>query len=121
MPLYIDGEKMPEPLFKAVTCSDEKVWSANTGRSKSAYMNGAIIEIKKTRSLSFPPLTRAELDKLNSKISSEEEWHTVTLKDTAGNTIFSFTCYFGTPNWNVYSGAEKCRYFTDYKVDAIER
>ena len=40
MPLYIDGTKMPNPSFNAISCSDEKVWSSNTGRSKSAYMNG---------------------------------------------------------------------------------
>lgn len=121
MPLYIDGERMPEPLYKAVTCSDEKVWSENTGRSKSAYMNGSIVAIKKTRGLSFPPLTRAELDKLNGKVSTDKEWHTVKLEDSSGNTVFSFTCYFGSPSWTVYSGAAKCRYFINYKVDAIER
>lgn len=121
MPLFIDGEKMPEPKFNAIECSDEKVWSANTGRSKSAFMNGAIVAIKKTRVLTFPPLTKAELDRLNEKVSSEAEWHTVKLEDTSGNTVFSFDCYFGTPTWTVYSGALKCRYFKDYKVEAIER
>lgn len=122
MPLYIDGEKMPEPLYNAITCSDEKVWSSNTGRSKSAHMNGTIVAIKKNRNLSFPPLTRSELSKLNDAVSSKSKaWHTVKLEDTSGNTIFSFTCYFGTPSWTVYSGAAKCRYFIGYKVDAIER
>ncbi len=121
MPLYIDGEKMPEPLYKSITCSNEKVWSDNTGRSKSAYMNGSIIAIKKNRSFSFPPLTQAELDKLESKISSEDEWHTVTFKDTDGNTIFSYNCYFSTPSYTVYSAAKNKRYFTNYQVDAIER
>lgn len=70
MPLYIDGTKMPNPSFNAISCSDEKVWSSNTGRSKSAYMNGSIVQVKKTRQLSFPPLTRAELDKLNGVINN---------------------------------------------------
>lgn len=121
MPLYIDGELMPEPLYKSITCSNEKVWSANTGRSKSALMNGAILEIKKTRSIAFPPLTKTELEKLDSKVSEKKEWHTLTFKDTSGNTIFSYTCYFGTPSYTVYSAAKNKRYFTDYKVDAIER
>lgn len=46
MPLYIDGTKMPNPSFNAISCSDEKVWSSNTGRSKSAYMNGSIVQVK---------------------------------------------------------------------------
>lgn len=121
MPLFIDGDKMPEPLYKSITCSNEKIWSENTGRSKSAYMNGTIVSIKKTRSFSFPPLTKAELEKLESKISSDKEWHTVAFKDTDGNTIFSYDCYFGTPTYTVYSAAKNKRYFTDYKVDAIER
>ena len=45
MPLYIDGTKMPNPSFNAISCSDEKVWSSNTGRSKSAYMNGSIVQV----------------------------------------------------------------------------
>lgn len=49
MPLYIDGTKMPNPSFNAISCSDEKVWSSNTGRSKSAYMNGSIVQVKKNK------------------------------------------------------------------------
>lgn len=121
MPLYIDGEKMPEPLHNSISCNDEKIWSSNTGRSQSAYMNGSIIEIKKTRSLSFPPLTESELNKLNEKINSNDEWHTCELKDTGGKTVFSFTCYFGTPSYTVYSVAKNRKYFCNYQIDAIER
>lgn len=53
MPLYIDGTKMPNPSFNAISCSDEKVWSSNTGRSKSAYMNGSIVQVKKQGSCHF--------------------------------------------------------------------
>ena len=85
MPLYIDGTKMPNPSFNAISCSDEKVWSSNTGRSKSAYMNGSIVQVKKTRQLSFPPLTRAELDKLNGVINNASKpWHSIKLEDTSG-------------------------------------
>lgn len=121
MPLYIDNELMPEPAFKGISFSDEKVWSASTGRSTSAYMNGTIVELKKTRSLQFPPLTKFELDKLNGKTSIKKEWHTIEYRDELNNTIFSFECYFGTVTYNFYSAAENYRYFTDYKVDAIER
>ena len=113
---------MPNPSFNAISCSDEKVWSSNTGRSKSAYMNGSIVQVKKTRQLSFPPLTRAELDKLNGVINNASKpWHSIKLEDTSGNTVFSFNCYFGTPSWTAYSGARNCRYFINYTVDAIER
>lgn len=54
MPLYIDGTKMPNPSFNAISCSDEKVWSSNTGRSKSAYMNGSIVQVKKNKAVVIP-------------------------------------------------------------------
>lgn len=121
MPLYIDNELMPEPAFKGISFSDEKVWSASTGRSTSAKMNGTIVELKKNRGLSFPPLTPSELSKLNSKTDVKKEWHKVEYRDALNNVIFSFECYFGTVTYNFYSAAKDYRYFTDYKVDAIER
>ena len=121
MPLYIDNELMPEPAAKGILFSDEKVWSANTARSTSGKMNGSIIAWKKTRSFKFPPLSSADLNKLNGKISEKKEWHTVKYTDSSNNTIFSFECYFGTPTYNFYSAAKDLRYFTDYSVDAIER
>lgn len=121
MPLYIDDELMPEPAFQGISFSDEKVWSANTARSTSGRMNGSIVALKKTRSLQFPPLTRYELNQLNSVINSKTEWHTIEYTDVEDNTIFKFECYFGTPTYNIYSAAKYHRYFKDYKVDAIER
>lgn len=121
MPLYIDDVYMPEPASKGIFFSNEKVWSANTGRSTSGKMNGSIVTIKKTRTFKFPPLTASELDKLDKAISAKKEWHTVKYTDEWGEVIFSFECYFGTPTYNFYSAARNLRYFTDYSVDAIER
>lgn len=122
MPLTIDGKQMPNPSYNAVSCSDEKIWSSNTGRSKSAYMNGSITKVKRTVQLSFPPLTLAQLNMLNDVVSSASKpWHNIVLKDKSGNTVVSMTCYFGTPSWTAYSGAKNCQYYINYKVDAIER
>lgn len=121
MPLYIDDVLMPEPKHKAISCSNEKVWSANTGRTKSGRMQGSIIEIKKTRNIEFPPLTKGELELLENKISTKKEWHTLRLEDTSGNIVCNFECYFGTATYSIYSFAAGCRYYTDYKVEAIER
>ena len=122
MPLYIDNTLMPEPAFKGISFSDEKIWSASTGRSTSAKMQGTINELKQTRSLKFPPLTLAEKDKLNAKVNDKTKpWHTLKYVDAYGTTLVSFECYFGTPTYNLYSGAKDLRYFTDYSVDVIER
>lgn len=121
MPLYIDNELMPEPAYKGITFSDEKIWSASTGRSTSGRMNGNIVALKKTRNIKFPPLKQSELDKLNGIINQESPWHSIRYVDSCCNIIFEFECYFGTPNYNVYSGAQDLRYYTDYMIDAIER
>lgn len=121
MPLYIDDIKMPEPAFKGVSIKPNKVWSSGTGRSVSALMNGSIIEIKKTATFKFPPLTESELNKLENIISSKTAFHSVKYNDTSGNTILSFNVYFGDSSYNIYSAAPKQRYFTDYTFDAIER
>ena len=121
MPLYIDNVLMPEPAFKGISFSDEKVWNAKTGRATSAKMNGSIIDIKNNISFKFPPLTASELDKLKKVINSKKAFHTVKYTDDWGGIVFSFECYFGTPTYNFYSAAKDLRYFTDFSVDAIER
>lgn len=122
MPLYIDNELMPEPAFKGIVFSDEKIWHSNTGRATSALMQGSIKGLKQTRSLKFPPLTSAEKDKLNAKVNDiKKQWHTLKYVDAYGTTLVSFECYFGTPTYTLYSGAKDLRYFTDYSVDVIER
>lgn len=121
MPLYIDNELMPEPAFKGISFSDEKIWTASTGRATSGKMNGNITALKKTRSIQFPPLTLAELNKLNKAINSKTAWHKIKYTDGYCNVIFEFECYFGTPSYNVYSAAVNYRYYIYYKIDAIER
>ena len=89
MPLYIDGTKMPNPSFNAISCSDEKVWSSNTGRSKSAYMNGSIVQVKKTR--------------LGGRTHQPRSAHTIRISPAAASTAHTIIQIIPHPSALVYA------------------
>lgn len=119
--LKINGTKVVAPKIGGISRKSEKVWSKNTGRSASAKMQGTIIAIKKTLSISWPPLTQDELELIESLVSdSDLPFTTLTVTQPDGSTE-SIECYFGTPSfdeWDYIGGQWRC---TNGKVDAIER
>lgn len=121
MPLYIDGTLMPEPAHSGISFSNAKVWSSNTGRSLSAKMNGTIVSVKGTLSISWAVLTRTEYNKIASVVNSKTEWHSVVLTDTSGNTLWSKTVYFGDLTCSLYSVSSSLRHYKECSVNAIER
>ena len=46
--LSVDGIALPSPKRDGVIISDERVWSANTGRTASGKMAGNTIAVKST-------------------------------------------------------------------------
>lgn len=119
--LKINGTKVSAPKIGGITRKSEKVWSKNTGRSASAKMQGTIIAIKKTLSISWPPLTQDEQELIESLISNTDLPFTTLAVTKPDGSTESIECYFGTPSfdeWDFIGGKWRC---TNGKVDAIER
>lgn len=119
--LKIGGVKVRAPKIGGITRKSEKVWSKNTGRTATARMQGTILAVKKTLSISWPALTQAEQELIESVVSDTNAAFT-TLEITRPNgDTESFECYFGTPSfneWDWIGGQWMC---VNGKVDAIER
>lgn len=119
--MKLDGVEVPTPKIVGIDRKLEKIWSNNTGRSASQKMNGTIKAIIPTKSISWPPLTKAERDLLETYISNKGKpfvWMELTQPD---GTVEKTEVYFGTPSckeWNQIGGVWRCE---DYKVDAIGR
>ena len=111
--LKIGGVKVRAPKIGGITRKSEKVWSAR--------MQGTILAVKKTLSISWPALTQAEQELIESVVSDTNAAFT-TLEITRPNgDTESFECYFGTPSfneWDWIGGQWMC---VNGKVDAIER
>ena len=119
--LKINGTLVRSPKTGGITRKSEKVWSKNTGRTTSGRMQGTIVAIKKTISISWPPLTQAEQELIESLVSNKNlPFATLEITRPDGSTE-SIECYFGTPSfeeWDMVGGQWKC---VNGKVDAIER
>lgn len=119
--LKINGVKVKAPKIGGITRKPEKVWSSNTGRTASTRMVGTIRGIKRTLSISWPPLTLAEEEQIEDLVSDiSAPFVPVEYTKPDGSTV-KVECYFGTPSfkeWDYIGGQWMC---TDGKVDAIER
>lgn len=119
--LKINGVKVKAPKIGGISRKSEKVWSKNTGRTATARMQGTIIAIKKTLSISWPPMTQEEQEVIESQISNQAvPFSTLELTKPNGE-IETIECYFGTPSfeeWDQIGGQWRCK---NGKVDAIER
>ena len=119
--LRINGVSVRAPKIGGITRKSEKVWSSNTGRTASTRMVGTILGIKKTVSISWPPLTQDEMELIEAQISNAASPFVTVVITLPDGGSESMECYFGTPSfkeWSYIGGQWMC---TDAKVDAIER
>ena len=119
--LKINGVQVKAPKVGGITRKSEKVWSSNTGRTASTKMVGTIKGIKKTLSISWPPLTKEERDLIEEQVSNAARPFVPVEITEPDGTVQTFECYFGTPSfkeWDLIGNQLRC---TDGKVDAIER
>lgn len=117
----IDGVVVRSPKIGGMSRKPEAVWSKNTGRTGTAKMQGTIIAIKQTLSLSWAPMPAEEAERLEKLISNKSKpFHTIKWTTPTGSTK-EMACYFGTPTFEEYDlmgGIWCCK---NIKVDAIER
>lgn len=114
--LQIGNTTLPTP--KTVIYSQNKLWSANTGRLDSGYFVGDLIGIKKKYEVTFPPLTTAQLSTVRAAINTD--FATVTITNAEGGTD-TVTAYFGDLTVESYSWHQGIQYAVNAAVSIIER
>ena len=119
--LHIDGVKMPTPAAEGITISSEKIWSSDTGRTATGKMVGTIVDIKTTVKITWPPLSMAEVKKIENVISNRNKpFVSMTFTDMTGETVTKIV-YFGTPSYTIYSWAPNLQHITGLTVSGIEQ
>lgn len=114
--LKIGTVDLPTP--KAVTYSQNKIWSQNTGRLDNGYFVGDLIAVKKKYEVAFPPLTTSELATVRAAINSE--FATVQITNAEGGTD-TVSAYFGDLTVDSYSWHNGIEYAVNASVSIIER
>ena len=97
MPLFIRGKdiatnQVAEPAKGGVVITEEPVWSENTGRDvNTGKMIGDIVAWKKTVSITWPPLTFAQTNKILNLIgvgnTSKSPFFKIYVNDRTANKI----------------------------------
>ena len=101
--LSVDGIALPTPKRDGVIISDERVWSANTGRTASGKMVGNTIAVKSTIQINWNTLTAAEAAQIRSVVSDKSKgFRVLKYTDLNGETVEK-TVYFGTPSYTLRS------------------
>lgn len=118
--LKLNNILMPSPKLEGVDFSDEKVWSKNTGRPVNGEMVGDIVTIKKTIVIEFPPLSPAEVKKIQSVVSNKA-LPFFPFEFCDGYEVINCTVYGGSPSRRLYSVVEGINYYTGYRVELVEK
>lgn len=119
--LIINGKTMPTPALEGVTISQEKIWSADTGRTSSGKMAGTIVAVKTTLKIRWNALTPTQIARIEDAVTdSSNPFVPVRYTDMTGKTVTK-TMYFGTPSYSLYSWADGRQYIKECTVDAIEQ
>lgn len=101
--LIVDDEAWPSPALGGVTCTEEKIWSADTGRLEdNAEMVGTLVTIKNTYSFKWAALPLKDVAFIRSRISSLTPWHKIEVLGPDYERI-EFTAYWGNPSYSLYS------------------
>lgn len=118
--LSVDGIALPSPKRDGITIADERVWSANTGRTASGKMVGNTVTVKSTIKIDWNTLTAAQAALIRSVVSDKsKDFRVIKYTDLDGNVVQK-TVYFGTPAYTIRSTYGGGR-LVNVSVTAIEQ
>lgn len=119
--LFVDDVQLPTPKLEGLTITENKMWSANTGRlENSGEMAGTIVAIKLKLDIKWPPLTMAQVQQIRAAVSSLTAFHQLRFTDMSGE-VTEISVYFGDPSYTLYSYSEGVQRIHDVSVSAIEK
>lgn len=117
--LYVDDVQLRTPRLDGIKVTQNKIWSANTGRLElTAKMVGTIVAVKQKLEISWPEMTMAEVNTIEAIVSATNPWHTLKYVDMTGQTK-ELEVYFGDPSYTIRSPAMDR--VNNVSVSAIER
>lgn len=119
--LTINGVAMPAPIMDGIEISDEKIWSANTGRSTTGKMLGTCVAVKRTITITWPTLTAAQAKTIRAAVSDKNNpFVPIRFTDVDG-TVTTMTVYFGTPVFIIHRLRNGSPVITGATVEGIEQ
>ena len=120
--LYIDGVQVCTPrVGNGLTISENKIWSANTGRlENTGEMAGTIVAIKQKIDIKWPEMSMEECAEIHALISSLSPFHTLKYTDMTGS-VQELSVYFGDPTYTINAYSEGVQRVKDVAVSAIEK
>lgn len=115
-----DASKLlPSP--DQITCSEEIIWSANTGRSitpsDGALMMGDVVAQKKTFNIQWGILTQAEYNKIRTGLKAGFYPFTLVL----GSEVITINAYRGTITAELLGAPDGKVYYRSAQVSVIQR
>ena len=117
--LYFGGVKMPTPI--TVNFTNNKLWSANTGRTAGGKMVGDIIGIKKSISIVWQGLKPSEVVKINNYVSNaSRSFFTLKILDETFAEK-TYTVYAGDPTYEILGWDENRQLVKNLAVDFVEQ
>lgn len=108
-----------ELKVKALTITDNIIWSANTGRVASGEMEGDIIAKKIKLNLTLAPLNDEEATEFARAI--EPPFFPITFRNPKTGQTDTRMFYVGTPTYPVYSYADNLPRYVDIADNFVEK
>lgn len=119
--LTIGGKNMPTPIQDGIQIAEEKIWSANTGRTADGEMTGTLVAIKRTVTITWPRLTGAQASTIRSAVSKKDDpFPTMTYTDIDGSSK-SMKVYFSAPKFTIHRMRRGKVEITGATVEGIEK
>ncbi len=119
--MIINGITVATPKHGGVVITDEPIWASNTGRSSTGKMIGDIVAWKTTITVSWPPLTFGEVEKLRNAIVSADPFFKIKYYDIKTDSMQEKTVYTGNIPRTLYSLAEGYQKYTDITITFVEQ
>ena len=120
MTITVAGRSLPAGNVTSISVNNELIWSSNTGRSaESGKMLGDIVAMKKTVSLEFQWLKKADYDSLISAVNTSPFMPVKIMLDNS--TLIDFTAYRSTVEGTLGGSYGGVWYYQSAKLELIQQ
>lgn len=119
--LVIDSVQVTHAKKEGYSCTYNKVWSKNTGRSADATMLGDIVAVKRTIKQAVDRMTENEINSLSAVLDTTTPFHSVTFLDPKTKTYVTGTFYAADMTYTVERFKNGTPTYKDIQIELIEQ
>lgn len=119
--LVIDGVQVPHATKEGYSCTYNKVWSKNTGRSANATMLGDIVAVKRTVRQKVDRMTADEVNALSAVVDSTTPFHSATFWNPKTKSYVSATFYSADMTYTVEKYVNGIPKYKDIQIELVEQ